>query len=420
MTEDKAPATAGSGHSRFFYGYVIVGIAFLVMLVMFGTYYSFGVFLKPIQIAYGWERGQTAGAITVYMVAHATMYIFVGPLCDRLGPRLVVTVCGIVLGVGYLLMSQVTAIWQLYGIYGVFIAFGMCGSTPPIIATISRWFVKRRGLVAGIVLAGSGLGTALMAPIATRLINAYDWQFSYIIIGAATLVLLPVAAQFLRANPERMGQVAYGSGETREGGLNIQSIGLSLREAIRTRQFAFLCVVGFCFTFFMQIVMTHLFSHATDTGIPKTSAANIVLIIGLGGIVGRVFLGIMGDRLGNKRLLVGCFMVIVAAFLLPVFAQEVWRLYLFAAIFGITYGGLVVIMSVFTAELFGLAALGSILGISLFIATLGGAVGPWLGGRIFDITGSYTWAFLICIALAVVAMIFSVMLKPIATKGEGR
>ncbi|MFC2019275.1 MFS transporter, partial [Chloroflexota bacterium] len=388
-------------------------VAFFILVIMYGTYYSFGVFFKPILTNFDWTRTTTSGAFSTFLILHGIFYIFVGRICDRFGPRVVVSACGFVLGIGYVLMSQISSLWQLYLFYGVFVAIGMTGSAPIMVATIARWFVRRRGLVTGLVVAGISVGTVVMPPIATRLIAAYDWRISYLIIGIVALCIIVPLAQFLRANPSEKGLSPYGFKEAESERLAWQSSGYSLMAAIRTRQFLLLAVANICFAFFQQTIMVHIIPHATDVGITEINAANIIAIIGGGGILGRIALGIIADRVGAKRSMVICFAVIALAFPWLTVSSELWMLYSFAAIFGIAYGGLITLLSVITAELFGLAALASIMGFSIFAATLGGAAGPVLAGSIFDASGSYNLAFLICMAMAVIAVIASTLIRPI-------
>ena len=143
----------------FFYGYVVVALAFIIQAVLGGTLYTFSVFFKPLASQFEWTRAITSGAFSLYMVLHGILYIFTGKLNDRVGSRVVVTACGLFMGIGYLLMSQITAIWHLYVFYGVIIAIGMSGGFVPLMSTVTRWFVghKKRGLMLGIALAGGAL-----------------------------------------------------------------------------------------------------------------------------------------------------------------------------------------------------------------------------------------------------------------------
>ena len=213
MVEQETSVLAKAVKPRFFYGYVVVLATSLISLVMTGTINSFGVFFKPLLVEFGWTRAATAGAFFTHSVVHGVILIAAGRFCDRFGPRLILTVSGFFLGLGFLLMSQVQAIWQLYLFYGVVLALGKSGSYVPMVSTVARWFVKKRGLMTGIVLATSSLGETIMPPVVGWLIIAHAWRTSYVIIALIALVPTILAAQFLKRDPAQMEQLPYGAKE---------------------------------------------------------------------------------------------------------------------------------------------------------------------------------------------------------------
>ena len=417
MPNEEVPNLSTGEKPRFFYGYVVVLVAFFIMVLMFGTFYTFGVFFKPLSAEFGWARATTSGAFSVAMFLSGLLAIVMGRLTDRFGSRIVMTLCGFLLGLGYLLMSQVNAMWQLYLFYGVVIGMGMGGCFVPMLSTVARWFVNRRGMMTGFVVAGIGTGTIIIPPVASWLISSYGWRTSYILIGAVALVFIILAAQFLRHDPRQIGQLPYGGNEVKEEGLNLQARGFSLREAIGTGQLWMLFAILFCLGFCLGTIMVHIAPHATELGISATIAASILAVIGGLSIVGRVVMGSVADRMGNRPPLIINFVMVSGVLFWLVVAKELWMLYLFAAIFGFAYGGVVVLESPLVAELFGLSSHGVILGIVAFGYTVGGAVGPILAGRIFDIIGSYQVAFLVCAVLGILGIILASLLKPGVSKG---
>ncbi|MDH5695803.1 MAG: MFS transporter [Dehalococcoidia bacterium] len=417
MPSQEVPNLSPGEKPRFFYGYVVVLVAFFIMVLMFGTFYTFGVFFKPLSAEFGWARATTSGAFSLAMFLSGLLAIVMGRLTDRFGSRIVMTICGFLLGLGYLLMSQVSAIWQLYLFYGVVIGMGMGGCFVPMLSTVARWFVNRRGMMTGFVVAGIGTGTIIIPLVASWLISSYGWRVSYIWIGAIALVFIIVAAQFLRHDPRQIGQLPYGENEVKEESLNLPAGGFSLRQATGTRQLWMLFTTLFCFGFCLGTIMVHVAPHATELGISATMAASILAVIGGLSIVGRIVMGSVADRIGNKPPLIINFVMVSGVLFWLVVAKELWMLYLFAAIFGFAYGGVVVLESPLIAELFGLSSHGVILGIVAFGYTVGGAVGPILAGRIFDIIGSYQVAFLICAVLGILGIILASLLKPSVSKG---
>ncbi len=409
--------TAGDSKDKIFYGYIVVAAALLITIIAHGAQYTFGIFFKPLLNEFGWTSAATSGAFSLYLVLWGFLSIFVGRLNDRFGPRIVMTVCGFFLGLGYLLMSQIGAIWQLYLFYGVIIAIGMSGGWVPLISTVPRWFVKRRGMMTGIVTSGSGIGTILLSLVASQLIAGYGWSRSYIMVGAGVLVLLMLAAQFLRRDPRQVGQLPYGGSGVEEESQDLSAVGLCFREAIKTRPFWMVCALFFCFGFILYTIMVHIVPHAIELGIPPITAASIIAVIGGVNAAGRVGMGSAGDRIGNKRCLIISFILMTAALLWVITAREMWMFYLFAVIFGIGYGGLAALMSPVPAELFGLRSIGTIVGVVMCSFTIGGAIGPVLAGRIFDVTGSYNVAFLTCTAVGITGIILSVLLRPPGGQG---
>ena len=398
---------------QFFYGYIVVVAAFLIMLVMFGVYYAFGVFFKPVLAEFGWTRVMTSGAFSLSWIVSGLLAIVMGRLTDRFGPRLVMTLCGFFLGLGYLLVAQISAVWQLYLFYGVIIGIGMGGAFVPLMSTVARWFVKRRGMMTGIVVAGVGMGSLIAPPVASRLIATYDWRLSYIILGSIILVVVVLLAQLLRRDPTQVRQVPYSENE--EQGFKPETEGFSLKEAVCTKRFWLVSAMFGCFGFCALAIMVHIVAHATELGISAASAANILATIGGMGIVGRVVLGTAADRIGNRQAFIIGFIFMSAALFWLMPATEAWMLYLFAAVFGFGYGGCATSESPLVAELFGLSSHGLIMGVIALGFTSGAAIGPFLAGYVFDFAGSYQVAFLVCAVTAVAGLILTALLTPTKT-----
>lgn len=400
---------------RFFYGYIVVAVAFLIMVAMYGVYYSFGIFFKPMIVEFGWTRAMISGAVSLSWILNGLLAIAMGGLNDRFGPRIVVTLCGFLSGLGYLLMSQVGSVWHLYIFYGAIIGIGSSVFTP-LASTIARWFIKRRSMMTGIVVAGIGMGALVVPPVANKLISTYDWRTSFIILGGIILVVIVLAAQFLRRDPYQIGQMAYGENENREEGLNLEAEAFSLKEAVCTRQFWIVFTMFLCFGLCLVAVQVHIVPYATDLGITATSAASILATIGGASIAGRILLGSTGDRIGNKQAFIIGFALMAIALLWLISANEAWRLYLFAVLFGLGYGDCATQQSPLIAMLFGIKSHGLIMGVTETGFTIGAAVGPLMAGFIFDITGSYHLAFLIFATIGVTGLILSIFLPTKRTK----
>ena len=413
MTKQECLQSTENKKSTFFYGYVIVIVSFFIITIMAGIFYSFGIFLKPLSAEFGWTRVTISGAYSMFIFMLGFLYMVSGRLSDRFGPRIVTTICGCFAGLGLLLMSQVNTVWQLYLFYGLVVAMGISGGFVPLTSTVARWFVKRRGMMTGIVVSSIGAGQMVMPPIARWLISSYGWRTSYAIIGIISLVLIISAAQFLRHNPGQMGLLPYGEREIKKEELGSKTRGLSIGEAVHTGQFWMVIAIYFCYGFFLQSIMVHIAPHATELGISPTSAANILAIIGGAGIVGRVIIGSASDRVGARASLAFAFILASVILLWLQLAEELWMLYLFAVIFGFAYGGIITVQSPFVARLFGLGSHGAMLGIVVWSGTSSGAIGSLLAGYIFDITGNYYSAFWGCAIVGVIGFILVLLLRPI-------
>lgn len=397
----------------FFYGYVTVGVSFGIMVVAWGAIYTFGVFFKPIMNEFGWTRAMTAGAFSVAMILQGFTSIVAGNLTDRLGPRIVLTVSGFIFGIGYLLLSQMNAIWQLYVFYGVLTGIGRSGSGAPLTANIPKWFITRRGLMTGIVVAGIGVGAAIGSPLASHLLSNYEWRQSLIIIGSVALLVILSLAQLLKRDPSQAGKSPLGKPEINSHSNEHETLSLNLRKAVRFRQFWIVCVLFLCFGYCLFTVMVHIVPHATDLGISVNAASNILVIIGLVSIVGKVISGYISDWWGSRYAFITSFSLLAVCLLGLIFVKDVWSLYVFAALFGFAYGSGVTPQSIIIAELFGIGSIASILGFCVFIFTIGAAAGPFFSGYIFDLFSSYNIAFLVCGLLATFACLLTLFLRPI-------
>jgi MFS family permease len=409
------PASNKTGKPRLFYGYVIVGAAFLTMVVLYGVQYSFGVFFKPMLDEFGWSRALTSGVYSMNVVVQGLFTIVAGRLSDRFGPKIVVIFSGFLLCLGYSLMSRINAVWQIYLFYGVFISLGSC-LWVPLASTCARWFIRRRGMMSGIISSGIGFGMVIFPPLANLLIHSYGWRLSYIIMGVSSAAVMLISAQFLLRDPSQKGLLAYGDSATDAIVSDSGRQGYSLKEAIRTRQFWIICLTFFTTNFCVQGVIVHMVPHATDIGIAAAAAATIISAIGVLSITTKIGVGTIIDKLGGKPVLRAVPVLLSLSFLWLLPANQLWMFYLFAIIFAIGYGGSSAIQSPIVAEYFGLKSHGTIMGMILIGNFAGGALSPLLAGRIFDTSGSYRWAFIICIIVSLVAFTSTLFLRPARKK----
>jgi MFS family permease len=310
-------------------------------------------------------------------------------------------------------MFLVDSAWQLYLFYVLPIGVGLGGIYAPQMSTAARWFIKRRNLIIGIVMAGGGLGGLISPPLITWLIYTYGWREAFLFVGAGVFVLIILAAQFLVRDPSKIGQVPYGEESRQPDKVSDYASGLSVKQALHTRKFWILAFVIFCNGFCSVTALVHIVPYAIDRGISPETAAIILSTMNVVIPVGSMVMGLIADRVGSGKVFITgvTFLSAITLLLLPV--NMPWLLGFFMAILSFGSGGVAVMQSSLVADLFGMKSHGAVLGCIVFTLTLGGAAGSYIAGSIFDSTGSYQWVFTICGVLVVAAIMMAVYLNRI-------
>ena len=413
-----------TARTNIFYGWIIVGASFLMLFVLACNIYSFGIFFKSLQAEFGWSRTVTSSVMASYWLFHLVFAAPVGWLSDHYGPRRVLFVCNLLSACGLFLMSQVYSLWQGYLFFGVMIGCGMAGTFAILSATAARWFVRRRGLALGLVACGIGTGTIAAGPFTLGFINLFGWRGAYAAFGVLALFLLVLPCLLIYRDPQALGLVPYGQNAAAEPGRGpspknaqekekihriIHAEGLPVGQVVRTPHFWIMLLVFALFMMVMQMTMAHLYNHATDLRIPGSVAATVVSMLGASSLIGRLSIGALSDRSGPRLALMLCLAVAALSFGILTFARSLWMFVLFAAVYGIAYGGEVPLMPGFGNHLFGLKSLGFIVGACIGAGSLGGAVGPMLGGMIFDYLGSYAPAFAIAAGVNLLGIVLILM-----------
>lgn len=392
---------------RLSYGYVIAAACFSIQAIGIGCQVAFGVFFNPLVAEFGWSRAVISGASSVSFLNMGLCGVLIGRLNDRYGPRIQMTVTAVFFGLGYALMSRITEIWQLYLVYGLIFGIGLSAIDVIALTTVARWFSHNRGMMTGIVKVGTGAGQLVIPLSASALIAAYGWRNAYAVIGTIAMILLVLIAQVLRRDP---GQHAP---QPDLRSVSLPEIdGMPLKAALRTVQLWTICLLNLALVFCLMIIVVHIVPHARDIGLPAPIAAGVLATVGGISMVGRFVTGLAIDRVGSRRVMFVCFLLLITGFFWLQLARHPWMLYLFAAIYGLAHGGFFTAISPLVAELFGLIAHGAIFGLVVCFGTVGGSIGPIIAGYLFDKSGSYSSTFWMIIVISAVGLGLLLSLKP--------
>jgi MFS family permease len=406
---------------RLFWGWVVVAGGFVLMSVSYGARYSFGVFVEPLTVENGWSRSVVSITASINLLAYALGGILSGRLLDRAAPRWVATAGAVIGAAGFLLCAYVTSPLGLYLAYGVLYGFGSSWTGTVVVnSSVGKWFVERRGLAIGIASMGTSFGTITITPLTAWLIERFSVQAGFLAMGGLLLVLGTLIAQIMlgRTVPEAYGLRPDGNAppapRPRLAPRTVASEPLPTGRGIRGDS-RFWLLVSCHGTAVMAAMMAfvHQVPYAIGNGIERFAAAASLSVMGVSGLIGQFFFGWVSDRIGDpKYSAVLGYLVMAAGTVLLLLSRTAESLYAYAAVFGFGYGCLGPLLPIIAADRFGRLNIGAVFGLlTFFVVGVGGAVGPLLGGVVYDLTGSYRVAWLMNLALLVVSAIGIATLK---------
>lgn len=394
-----------------FHGWWIVAGAFSVLFVAYGIQYSFGVFFAALRAEFAWSRASLSGAFSLYAFLYCVVGFLAGRLTDRWGPRVVIATGGLVLGGALMSLAAVSSLWQVYLLYGGVAALGMGSAYVPCNSTVAKWFVRRRGLAAGLASAGGSAGTFVLPPVAMLLVATAGWRVAYVVFGAALAILLNLLARLMRRDPESVGQFPDGASGPLPPAAEPRQ-GWRLATATRTPAF-WLLGAAFTATWIpVFIPVVHLVAFSQDLGFSAAVGASAMSLVGAGGLTGRLALGPVSDRVGRKRTVALGMALQTVAFAALAAVNGRASLYAAAFLFGFSYGAVSALFAAMVADFFGRDQTGGLVGLLFAIAGSMGAWGPLGAGAIHDATGRYTLAFILAGALNVVALGLLMLARP--------
>lgn len=389
---------------RLHYAWVILTAACVLSIVSRADSASFAVFIDPLVAQFGWKRGDISFAYALAFLAGMPAVVIMGWLGDRYGARNLMIGSSLLIAAGTVLLGTIKELWHFYVYYGLFV--GSLGNAAfmvllPVILT--RWFSRHMGLALGIYWAALGAGAMIFAPLFRWLIDTRGWVWTFTVIGIVLGGILLAFSALIRSSPQEMGLSAYGAeGSSEEQRIRAASAiaPTSLREILTRRPVWLLMGVHHLGCAGHAIILAHVVSMATFRGVSGVEAAGVLSTIAGISIVSRFAFSILTERLGGRGVLTLSLIGQSTSVLILFFASEAWVFYLFAVVFGLCYGGEMVGFPIINRQLFGeKAPLGSIYSFEMLGASTGMALGGWLGGVLFDITGAYTWAILASAAI---------------------
>jgi MFS family permease len=395
-----------------FYGWWIVAGSFLILFITVGIgLYAPPVFLVPLQEHFGWSRAAIATGSAIAAVVSGMVSPLVGAWIDKFGSRKVMTCGALLMGSAFLLLSVMGTLWHLY-VLNALAAVGItCCAWIPTQTLISNWFEKKRGLAMGIALTGIGFGGLVMAPLTALLITRLGWRLAFGALGATILAIAAtVVLAVVRSRPADIGLLPDGEAVTAarpmaaDAGADLAA-GIGLGQAVRAGAFWALASGHFLWTFASFSILGHLVAHLRDVGFASGTAAGALGLTVGASVAGRVVIGYFADSASKRDMMTAtlAFSGLSTALLLSIQSSGV--LPLFVITYGVALGGIAVLFPLLVGECFGLLAFGKILGLVMIAATLGGAAGPVLTGRVYDVTGSYRLAFMFHVAVFLAAAI---------------
>jgi MFS family permease len=397
---------------RLYYGWIVVAIGFLTMMLTMGIFFSSGVLFAAIIAEHGWSRAAASLPFSLALITYAGTAWLAGRLFDRYGPRRLFPLGALCLGVGVIVSTRTHAPWQLCLSWGLLVAQGynLAGFAPHL-ALAALWFSRRRGLATGIMLSGASVGAVVIVPTAQYLVDTYGWRLAYTLLGTAAMVcLVPLNAIWQYHKPADLGLhpdgVAAPPTRLHPSTSTTSALPWTLWRAMGTRRFWWLFVLVCGLGWSSNITSVHQIAHMISSGFPSLLAASIVGLLSLFRASSSTVCGGLSDRFGREVIFsLGTLLCCIGLSLLVLLGKpaSTWLLYGYALTYGLGNGVFASVYAAATADLFLGPSLGTILGVLELGWGVGGFAGSWVGGYWYDRWGSYHGIFALTIGVAVLS-----------------
>jgi MFS family permease len=400
------PSTPASSLDR---NWTLVAAGALMGCVAVGVVFSLAVLLQPMSTATGWSRAGLSSAMTLAFLSMGFAGFGWGILSDRFGPRVVVLIGSLLLGLACVLASRAASLLQFQLAYGVLLGAAAASFFAPVIAATAASFERRRNLAISLVSAGMGVAPMTLSPLVAWLVTHYDWRSTLLIVGLLAWALTLPAVWFVRAAPAAVASAAESVAATES---------MTAAQALRSKPFIVLAAAFFACCAAHSGPIFHTVSYAVGCGLSVTAAVTIYSMEGAAGLGGRLLFGVLADRLGAKPVLVAGLLVQGIAAVAYLGVNQLDGFYAVAIVFGMAYGGTMPLYASLARDAFSPRILGTVLGAATMLSSLGMALGPLIGGWLYDRYGSYTWLYVGSMAMGLAAASIA-LLFPTARRVQG-
>jgi MFS family permease len=390
------------------YGWVIVAAGAVITCVAMGAMFALPVYLQPMADETGWTRAGISGAMTVGFIVMGVAGFFWGTLTDRIGARPVVLVAAVMLGLGLFVASRSDNLIVFQFAYGGLVGASGGAFFAPLIATTLGWFDKHRSLAVSLVSLGGGVAPMTITPLATVLIENYGWRDAMMMTAIAATCLIIPAAFLIRRAPQVMAASPSPASDVAPAEPRPTNIGALFRKP----QFFILAGVFFLCCGAHSGPIFHTVSYAMLCGASALAAASIYSVEGFAGLFGRVFFGMLADRIGVKRVIIGGLVLQAVGIYAYIYVSELTHFYMLAVVLGLVYGGVMPLYSVLARDYFGPEVMGTVLGGITMTSSIGMAFGPVGGGYLFDTFGDYHWLYVASAAIGLAAAMLALAFPP--------
>ncbi len=399
--------------NRMFYGWILVGAIWLIVVVSAGIFISFGVFLNPLLESFGWTRATVSLAYSIFMLTGGIGTLMIGGLIERYSVRKILLIGGLIHALGIMLTATTQSLWHLYLFYGVLASLGRSTFVISYVTLVNRWFHDKRGIAMGFIMSGQGMGPLLFSPLATYLIVTYSWQAAFFVIGVFMAIGIIVATVFIRDHPEDVGQQALG---TPPGTASTPVSSTPARpprvdnawgKVLRLEGFWLLSLTHLFCCVCHSIPLVHLAAYANVAGLSALSSAWVLGTMGLTSFFGRLYWGFFADKYGSRFALMLTTSLQASFMLWLINAADPIVFFLFAVCWGFGYAGVTMQYGIIAKDIFPTELRGQAFAGVSCAAMIGMASGGYIGGLLYDVSHSYISSWWVSLITGIIAALIA-------------